>query len=241
MQRRGGASRRCRKTVPRLHLPHALRRLGLLALVAFAVWLAGFGWFVVSSLMTAGGPALPPTDAIVVLTGGKQRLETGIALLAAGKAKKLFISGVNPQVDRALLLRVLGPAARQEECCIALGHQADNTFENAQETAGWMRAEGFASLRLVTSWYHMRRALLEFGRAMPDRTIFAHPVFASHVEPEEWWGRHGALLLVLAEYHKYLWAWLRPWRLRLFGPDLPPMPAAGMRTTASRNTHPIVR
>ena len=42
-----------------------------------------------------------------------------------------------------------------------LGREADNTHGNARETAGWMRGEGYRSLRLVTSWYHMRRSLLE--------------------------------------------------------------------------------
>ena len=107
-----------------------------------------------------------PTDAIVVLTGGKMRLETGLELLAAGKAEKLFISGVNPRVDRDKLLRALGPAAEREACCIVLGHAADNTRQRAGDRR-LDAQEGYRSLRLVTSWYHMRRSLLEFGRAMP--------------------------------------------------------------------------
>ena len=55
------------------------------------VWLGGFAWFVVSSYLIRDDPS-SSTDAIVVLTGGRQRLETGLELLAAGKAKKLFIS-----------------------------------------------------------------------------------------------------------------------------------------------------
>jgi len=184
-------------------------RLGLLAIGMFALWLGGFAWFIASSLSTGGDPSTP-TDAIVVLTGGRLRLETGLQLFAAGTAKKLFVSGVNQRVDRDELLRVLGPAAERAACCIALGHAADNTVGNARETANWMREEGYRSLRLVTSWYHMRRSLLEFGRAMPQITIVANPVFAHHLEPEHWWSWHGAPLLIVGEYHKYLWAWMRP-------------------------------
>lgn len=216
-----------------------LRLVGSIVVAAIVVWLAGLAWFIASSLTISDDEQMMPTDAIVVLTGGKQRLETGIALLAAGKAKKLFISGVNPQVDRRVLLRVLGPPALQEACCIALGHQADNTFENAEETAGWMRDEGYSSLRLVTSWYHMRRSLLEFERAMPQLMIVAHPVFALRTDPEDWWGRHGALALVLGEYHKYLWAWLRP--ALPFGTDFEAAPPPVLRTTASRDTNGIAR
>lgn len=189
--------------------PLLLRRLGWLAIAILLLWLGGFSWFVVSSLSLRADPSAA-TDAIVVLTGGRLRLETGLTLLAAGKAKKLFISGVNQRVDRYELLRALGPAAESTACCIVLGHEADNTLGNAQETAKWMREEGYNSLRLVTSWYHMHRSLLEFARAMPRIAIVPHPVFAHHLEPERWWNWHGAVILVVGEYGKYLAAWLRP-------------------------------
>ncbi|HEX3953951.1 MAG TPA: YdcF family protein [Stellaceae bacterium] len=207
--------------------PRLSGRTLTLALLVFGLWLGGFTLFVVSSLLIRDDTAIA-TDAIVVLTGGRQRLETGIDLLGEGKAQKLFVSGVNQRVDREELLHALGPAAERASCCIELGHEADNTLGNAHETAGWMRAEGYRSLRLVTSWYHMRRSLLEFGRAMPRITIVAHPVFGAHLEAERWWGWHGAPLLVFAEYHKYLASWARP----LLGALLPPAsPAPATRTT----------
>lgn len=190
-------------------LPRPLRRLGLLALAIFVLWLGGLAVFIASSLSIRGDPSIP-TDAIVVLTGGRLRLETGLELFAAGTAKKLFVSGVNQRVDRDELLRALGPSAERASCCIVLGHEADNTFGNARETANWMHEEGYRSLRLVTSWYHMRRGLLEFGRAMPQVTIIAHPVFAPHLDAERWWSWRGTLLLIIGEYGKYLVAWLRP-------------------------------
>ena len=89
-----------------------------------------------------------------------------------------------------------------------LGHDADNTLGNARETAGWMQQEGYRSLRLVTSWYHMRRSLLEFERAMPDATILPEPVFAGHAEGGEHWVE--IALLTVSEYHKYLATLVRP-------------------------------
>ena len=206
-------------------MPPLVRRLGWLALALIMLWLGGLGWFVAGSLLLRGDPSAP-TDAIVVLTGGRLRLETGIVLLAAGGAKKLFISGVNQRVDRDELLRPFGLATERAACCIVLGHAADNTFGNAHETASWMRDEHYRSLRLVTSWYHMRRSLLEFDRAMPEITIVAQPVFAHYPEPESWWSWHGAVVLILGEYHKYLAAWLRP----LLTATLPP-PAAPAEDT----------
>jgi len=137
------------------------------------------------------------------------RLETGLQLFAAGSGKKLFVSGVNQRVDQGELLRALGPLGQRAACCIVLGHEADNTLGNARETANWMREEGYTSLRLVTSWYHMRRGLLEFGQAMPQVRIIAYPVFTHHADSERWWNWYGQLELIVAEYDKYLWAWVR--------------------------------
>jgi len=189
-------------------LPRSFRWLGLLAFATLALWLGGLAYFVAGSLSTRSDPSIP-TDAIVVLTGGRLRLETGLQLFAAGSAKKLFVSGVNQRVDRGELLRTLGPLGQRAACCIVLGHEADNTFGNARETANWMQEEGYSSLRLVTSWYHMRRGLLEFGRAMPQVRIIAYPVFTRHADAERWWSWYGQLELIVVEYDKYLWAWVR--------------------------------
>jgi uncharacterized SAM-binding protein YcdF (DUF218 family) len=187
----------------------AVKRAATAAIAAVLVWLAGLGWFTVSSLMLRPDPSAS-TDAIVVLTGGKLRLEAGIELLAAGKARKLFVSGVNQQVDRDELLRGFGQLPDRVTCCVVLGHAADNTFGNARESAAWIREEGYRSLRLVTSWYHMRRSLLEFERAMPGIRILAHPVFAHRPDAERLWGWHGAILVVVEEYGKFLATLVRP-------------------------------
>ena len=193
------------------------------------LWLGGFAWFVASSYSMHADPA-STTDAIVVVTGGRQRLEAGMELLAAGKAKKLFISGVNQHVDRDELLRTVGPIPENAACCIVIGHTAADTFGNARESAEWMHEEGYRSLRLVTSWYHMQRSLLEFGRAMPRVQIIPHPVYAHRVDPERWWNRHGAPLLVLGEYDKYLVTLALP-LLQAWWPA--PAPGPAIRTASA--------
>ena len=186
-----------------------LRRLGLTAAVLFVAYLGGLVWFA-HSISATVEDAATSTDAIVVLTGGSQRVQAGLQLLAAGKAKKLFVSGVYHGTDVAALLHVQRQTPDAVQCCIVLGHSADNTYGNAAETATWMRQEGFRSLRLVTANYHMRRALLEFTRAMPEVQIVPHPVFPDAVR-ERWWAWPGTLDLIIGEYDKYLWALVRPW------------------------------
>ena len=157
------------------------------------------------------------TDAIVVLTGGSERLSRGLALLEAGKGRKLFISGVHKGVDLPELLRQLHLPQSEARCCIVLGHAADDTTGNAAETAAWMEAEHFTSLRLVTASYHMRRSVLEFRRAMPDATIVAHPVFPDAFKRDQWWRWPGTAHLLATEYTKYLAAEVR----RLLIPKAP--------------------
>ncbi|EME69222.1 hypothetical protein H261_14325 [Paramagnetospirillum caucaseum] len=194
-----------------------LRRFAVHAAVAAGVavgaWGGGLLWFA-ADLAARVEDGATVTDSVVVLTGGADRLEAGVALLEAGKGGKLFVSGVHKGVDLPELLRQPHMAGEKVRCCIVLGHAADDTVGNAAETAAWMRREGFSSLRLVTAAYHMRRALLEFRRAMPDAAIVAHPVFPDAFKRDQWWRWPGTAHLLAVEYTKYLAALARP----LFAP-----------------------
>jgi len=179
-----------------------LARLGALAILAF---LAGLGWFAVDLRMM---PLDPPgeADAIVVLTGGTQRLERGIALLEAGKGKKLFISGVHPGVDADSLLRAAHAGTAPESGRIVLGHDADNTEGNARETAAWLRHEGYDSFRLVTANYHLRRAMLEFRRVLPSSVSILPVPVQPEPAPSHFWPWRGWSHVVVVEYVKLLGA-----------------------------------
>jgi uncharacterized SAM-binding protein YcdF (DUF218 family) len=187
-------------------VPPALRRSAVAAAPLGAIWFAGLVWF---ATVPTADDSTEPADAIVVLTGGSQRLNSGIALLREGKGRKLFISGVNQQVGLEDLLRSSG-AQDWAYCCVVLGHRAVDTLGNAGETAEWMRQQGFHSLRLVTAWYHMRRSLLEFERAMPEIEIVPHPVFPDQIAHEHWWTRRQTATLLVSEYGKYLATLARP-------------------------------
>jgi len=168
---------------------------------AALLWLGGFVLFAVS-LPTAPADESAPTDAIVVLTGGSLRLETGLRLLDAQLGKKLFVSGVHKGNDVEELMRVSRQSPSRADCCIVLGYEADNTAGNASETADWIAREGYASIRLVTAAYHMPRSLLEFSREMPSVALIAHPVFPDHVKTLEWYRYPGTALLIAGEFTK---------------------------------------
>ena len=169
------------------------------------LWLAGLVWF---ASIIPSGPVDDPaaTDAIVVLTGGGGRLSAGLDLLAGGRAKRLFVSGVYRGVDVARLLEVAQRAPADLACCVEIGYAADDTAGNAAETAAWARRNGVTSLRVVTASYHMPRSLVEFRRALPGVALVPHPVFSESFKRTEWWAWPGTFALVVSEYNKYLWS-----------------------------------
>lgn len=191
----------------------------LLATVLLAgLWLAGLYSFTRSifadaaaaqaeNIRTGTGP-LPKEDmldAIVVLTGGSNRLQTGFDLLAQGRGKKLFISGVYQGVEvRELLAQSRKNDHKGLDCCVVLGFEADDTAGNADETAAWMKAEGYTSFYLVTSHYHMKRALLEIGRAAPELQVRPWPVVPEGLDLGNWWREPKVRSLIIREYSKYL-------------------------------------
>lgn len=188
------------------------RRLILLLILLLGLW--GFGLVGFVARIPREAPGDPGrTDAVVVLTGGAERLEAGLFLLASGVAAKLFVSGVNETVDLEALISSLPPEYAPDPalraCCIQLGYSATDTRSNADETAHWMADQGFQSIRLVTADYHMARSLLEFRRAMPTVTIESYPVFPNGVVEEGWWRWPGSAGLIMREYNKYLVALLR--------------------------------
>ncbi len=186
----------------------ALPAAVLAALVVSIAWAGGLMRFA-AAIPTAVGDAESRTDAIVVLTGGSERLATGVSLLSRGLAQRVFVSGVHPDVDARAMLNAAGGARPELMDRIEAGHGARDTAGNASETAAWIRGHGYRSLRLVTASYHMPRSLLEFGQALPEATIVPHPVFPSHVMQARWWLWPGTAGLIIGEYHKFLWSWLR--------------------------------
>jgi len=187
-----------------------LQLLALAILVTGLVWSGGFMWFA-TNLPHEVADATSETDGVVVLTGGSDRLASGLDILAAGKAEKLFVSGVHQLTSVTQLQRLLRREPEMFECCVVLGKAAENTAGNASETSRWANQEGYRSIRVVTGAYHMPRSLLEFRRAMPGAMLIAHPVFPSHVKLSQWWRWPGTAGLIATEYSKYLvsLAWAR--------------------------------
>ena len=176
-----------------------LRRAGLAAGVLVLAWGVGFAWFVTDVLQLAAPPA--PAGGIVVLTGGAGRMKEAFRLLLEGAAPRLLVSGVAPRTHLSDLARLGGIPDGRLAGRVVLGRSAATTHGNAREAASWARSLDLDSLIIVTSFYHMPRALTEFRRALPDVRLEPAPV-PPPGPPLEW--RAGLWRVVAAEYTKWL-------------------------------------
>ena len=178
--------------------------VGILVAGALAVGLAvGFLRFA-GSLQAV--EAQPPrhADALVVLTGGADRISDATELLASGLADRLLITGVNPATSPESLARRLPRLRSLVECCVTLGYQALDTAGNAAETAAWVRANHVRSLIVVTSNYHMPRALAEIGGKLKGVELLAYPVVSEQARGRPWWTSPHRMRLIVSEYVKYV-------------------------------------
>ena len=150
-----------------------------------------------------------PADAIIVLTGGSARVDTGVELLMAGKGTRLLISGVNPMARMEDLQRATGGDRELFDCCVDIDHAALDTIGNAEESARWVVEHAFASVILVTNNYHMPRSLMEMRRYVGDLDLQPYPVVAGRLDRSAWLRQPAALRVLFTEYVKFIGAFAR--------------------------------
>lgn len=180
-------------------------------LVILCTWFIGLHYFV-GLIPKQRDETHASCEAIVVLTGGSDRVHEALTLLSNNKADRLFISGIGKGADLSATLILSGTLPDSIPSLldrIELGYEAGNTRENAKEIAAWVDQNHIGSVCLVTSNYHTPRSILELTSRLPHIAIIPHPVFPGHVRVNEWWQHTGTLSLVLREYHKYIASGIR--------------------------------
>ena len=174
------------------------------------IWLIGL--FAFAGRVRDFTPAPEPAraDAIVALTGpSSERVNTAIRLLEQGKGERVLISGVNREVRRQELRALTPGSNRLFNCCVDLGFEAEDTIGNAQEIAAWAEAKNYDSLIVVTSDYHMPRALTEIRAAAPGVELTPYAVETPSLDNSRWWKAAGTARRMTLEYMKYLAALAR--------------------------------
>lgn len=174
----------------------------------FAIMFGGFLHFA-DSVATLAPPPDARADAIVVLTGGYQRIDQAVELLRRGSGRRLLISGVHPSTTPAQIRRMTQSSAGLFDCCVDVGYKALDTIGNANEIALWIHDRGYASVLVVTNNYHMQRTLMELRRVDPVTAFIPYPVVNSDLKTTDWYANPNVLRTLLIEYGKTLIAYAR--------------------------------
>ena len=173
-------------------------------LLLLAVVLTVIGFFIFTGSIQRSKPEPRTADGIAVLTGGVARIDEAMKLLAQQKAKRLLITGVYRTTSTEALKQLASEGDQLFSCCVDVDKEARNTIDNATETSQWVALHHYNSIIVVTSNYHMPRALAELGRVMPGVTLIPYSVIVNNVRLDRWWTYPGTTRLLTSEYLKYL-------------------------------------
>jgi len=165
----------------------------------------GFFWFA-ANIPTDDVSLERKADGIVVLTGGASRIPDAIELLAAERGQRLLITGVHRATSAKEIARLTPLYSKFFTCCIDLDRSALNTFGNAIEAKRWAHEHNFNSLIVVTSNWHLPRAMAELAHQLPETLLIPYPVMSEKVKTEPWWQNVDTARFLFAEYLKYLFA-----------------------------------
>lgn len=180
---------------------YTLKTFQALLILTAMIWVLGFVWFIWQTQKSPTDTSTV-TDAIVVLTGGQNRIEVGYQLLQKNLAHDLFISGVSKALDAQRLSHTYN-AHPTLQSRTYVGYKAENTKQNAAETILWLKSKEYQSIRLVTAGYHMPRSLLEFQRFDHQLKIIPHPIIPDNLHQQHLWHFH-VIHLLFKEYIKFI-------------------------------------
>lgn len=190
-------------------LARFLGRLTLMAVaLAIVLLVAGYFWFVMQ-IPDREVAIDAKADGIVVLTGAAARIPDAIGLLAAKRGERLLITGVYRNTRSREIGRLTPLYNQFFDCCIDLDRSALNTYGNAIQARRWAHQHHFKSLIVVTSNWHMPRAMVEISHQLPDLALTPYPVISDKLKNEPWWSSLDTGRFLAAEYVKYLFALAR--------------------------------
>ena len=173
-------------------------------LVMLAVVMLVIGFFIFTGSIERSQLEPRTADGIAVLTGRAARIDEAMKLLTQQKAKRLLITGVNRTTSTEELKQLASQGDQLFSCCVDIDKEARNTIDNATETSQWVARNHYTSVIVVTSNYHMPRALAELARVMPGVTLIPYSVVDNNVHLDRWWTFPGTTRLLISEYLKYL-------------------------------------
>ena len=178
----------------------------------FALWIVGFFAFVLNlpdndlsaaDLLSQTKIDREDTGIVALTGGGGTRIKAAIKLYDARLGKKVFISGVHPDIRMEDISAEIIPERTSLSCCVEIGKKALTTKGNAIETAEWVEENQLETILLVTTDYHMPRSIAEMRTTLPDVKIIAYAVPSSKVDRKSWYRDVNSWRILLTEYAKF--------------------------------------
>ncbi|MES1256545.1 MAG: ElyC/SanA/YdcF family protein [Acidobacteriota bacterium] len=167
----------------------------LLALCYVLLFQTSLPWILAEPLRQSAAPR--QADAIVVLAGGvgesgqagggyQERVKTAVQLYQRGFAPRMiFESGFVFAFREVDIMRDLAVSLGVPPSAILLDTSGANTYEDVVRVQALLDEHGWRRILLVSSPYHMRRALLTWRKHAPDEDVVPTPV------PESQFYAHG--------------------------------------------------
>jgi uncharacterized SAM-binding protein YcdF (DUF218 family)/glycosyltransferase involved in cell wall biosynthesis len=175
-------------------------------------------WWIGAPLRIAQAPI--PSDAIVVFAGGvgesgkagggyQERVKQAVDLYRRGFAPSVvFSSGFVFAFQEAEVMRDLAVDNGVAPEAIVLEQHAANTYENVVFVNRLLEAHHWHRILLVSSPYHMRRALLTWRRNAPNVEVIASPAWESQFYVHERGASFEQIRGILQEYAAIVIYWL---------------------------------
>jgi uncharacterized SAM-binding protein YcdF (DUF218 family) len=224
LERREGVGTGWEQTLRRLYR-RTRSRVAWAVLALAAVYVLAFQtnlvWWLAEPLKAAAPPQR--VDAIVVFAGGvgesgkagggaQERLKKAVDLYREGWAPYLVLSSGyvysfrEAETMRALAIDQGVPAAN-----IALEQRATNTYENVKFVEDILRDHKWQSILLVSSPYHMRRALGVWRKVAPEIAVAPAPPLKSQFYDHGRGASFEQIRGIAQEYLAILGYWRRGW------------------------------
>lgn len=173
-----------------------IRRMVKLLALFITIWLILFASFISKTQKNYNDQVMQDIDAVVVLTGDDKRIEHGISIFETQQISHIYISGVHEKFSRNNL-------QSYRRCCFVFGYQANDTRGNVIEVHDWLKKNNFRRIALVTSDYHMPRALSMFEKAMSPH-ISIYPIPTHYGTLASILKKPRQFKVVFLEFHKYM-------------------------------------
>ena len=179
-------------------------------------------WILARPLMVASAPE--PADAIVVFGGGvgetgrandssyQDRVKTAIDLYHGGFARSVvFSSGFVYIFKEAEVMKALAGSQGVMPVDIVLETQASGTRESVLLVRDIAKRFGWRRLLLVSSPYHMRRAMLTWRKLAPEIEVVPTPAARSQFYDHDFGASPEQIQGIAREYVALAYYWVNGW------------------------------